>query len=255
MATVYRAEQVSLGRQVALKVLSPHLEQDPSFAQRFQAEARLVASLDHPSIVPIFDMGTSEGSLFIAMKLVPGESLAHLLRRADGPLPLERCARIVNQVGEALDHAHARGIVHRDVKPANILVEGGDRAYLSDFGIARLLEGTRLTRTGGVMGTPEYMAPEQARGEIVDFRADLYSLGVVLFELCTGRTPFAADSGWAVLNGHVNLPPPQPRGINPHISPLVEDVILQTLAKDPAERYQSGHELAAAFAAALRNPV
>ena len=246
MATVYKAYQPALGRHVAIKVLSPTLMSDPSFVHRFHEEARRTASLEHPNIVPIYDIGEANGSIFIAMRYIDGESLQELLER--GPvLPLSRVVRIISQVADALDYAHGRGIIHRDVKPANIMVEAGDRATLTDFGIARVVGGTRLTQLGSVVGTPEYLSPEQAVGQEIDGRSDLYSLGIVLYEMVAGRTPFRAETPVAVIHAHIYTPPPPPMQYNSRIPPALAAVILKTIAKDRDQRYQTGQELAQAL--------
>jgi serine/threonine protein kinase len=188
MAVVYQARQPSLQRFVALKVLSPTLAGDPVFVGRFRREATITAGLDHPHIVPIFDVGQADGVPYIAMRFIPGPSLAQVLRQ-DGFLSLERTRLILEQVASALDYAHARGVVHRDVKPGNILVESGDQISLVDFGIARAEDVTQVTRAGAVLGTLTYMAPEQIQGQRVDYRTDLYALGIIAYELLAGARP------------------------------------------------------------------
>src|SRR5579884_2971981 len=202
MARVFRARQASLNRTVALKILSPELGLDPDFAARFRHEALIAAALEHPNIVPIYDIGESNGQPFLAMRHVRGRSLAEALAQ-DGPFPLDRALRILGQIASALDFAHAQGVVHRDLKPGNILLEPNDHANLVDFGIARAGDGTQLTRVGQIAGTPRYMAPEQIQGATADARSDLYALGILAYELLTGRVPFSADSDVAVLHQHV----------------------------------------------------
>ena len=250
MAVVYRATDTALNRQVALKVLPPYFSHDPEFVRRFQREARVAASLSHPGIVQIYDVGEApDGTLYIAMQ-EGGETLKHLLQR-EGPLPLQRALAIAEQVAAALDYAHRRGVVHRDVKASNILLGPDDQAVLTDFGIARVGQESGITAPGFALGTPEYLAPEQAEaGKPVDYRADLYALGVVLFEMLTGRVPFSADRPEAVLHAHIFTPPPAPSGLDPALPEAVSQVLLKALAKDPNERYQSGAALVAALQSA-----
>jgi outer membrane protein assembly factor BamB/serine/threonine protein kinase len=250
MAVVYRATDTALNRQVALKVLPTYFSHDPEFVRRFQREARVAAGLSHPGIVQIYDVGEApDGTLYIAMQEA-GETLKHMLQR-EGPLPLARALAIAEQVAAALDYAHRRGVIHRDVKASNILVSQGDQAMLADFGIARVGQESGITAPGFALGTPEYLAPEQAEaGKPVDYRADLYALGVVLFEMLTGRVPFSADRPEAVLHAHIFTPPPSPSRLNPALPEAVSQVLLKALAKDPGERYQSGAALVAALRAA-----
>lgn len=246
MGTVYKAHDTVLDRVVAIKVLAPHLAGNEEFVQRFLHEARSAGRLDHPHIVTIHDVAQVAGYSFIVMKYLEGRSLAEILRR-EGPLAPERTVRILAQIAEALDYAHARGLVHRDVKPGNILVDTQDQATLTDFGIARGGEGTRLTQAGMVIGTPAYMAPEQVKGTPVGPPTDVYALGVVAYEMLGGRPPFEGDTS-RVLFAHVyEAPPPLPQ-LNPKIPPALGAVVQQALAKEPGERFGS----AGAFVAALR---
>jgi serine/threonine protein kinase len=220
----------------------------PSFVNRFLREAQLAAMLEHPSIVTIHDVDQLGDDIQIVMAWVDGEDLQKTIRR-EGALPLDRVARILDQIAAGLDHAHhqPQPVYHRDVKPANIMLAPGDRVVLTDFGIAKLIGDTSLTGTGQVVGSPEYMAPEQVEGAEVDHRSDLYSLGVVLYEMLTGRTPFRADTPLAVLHAQLYTPPPSPRTVTPSLPPSVERVVLKALAKDPSERYRSAREMATAF--------
>ena len=252
MAIVYKAFQPSLGRYVALKVLPEYFQHDPEFIARFQREARAAAQLNHPNIVVIYDVGEQAGIHYIAMEYLEGGSLRE--RIASGPLTAERAASVVEQVGSALDYAHRRGLVHRDVKPANILFTADDRPKVTDFGIARASDSTRLTRTGVLIGTPEYMSPEQAQGSQIDHRSDLYALGAILYEMLTGRVPFKADTPHATLYAVIYQPPPPPRQIRPDLSPAVEAVLLKGLAKRPEDRYQTGADLAVAMRGAATAP-
>jgi len=252
MATVYKAYQPSLDRYVAVKVLSTFLAQNPDFAARFQREARAIAKLNHPNILPVYDYGQEGELTYIVMRYVEGGTLQDMLDKLGQPLGLERAVEIIAQMGEALDYAHGQGIVHRDVKPSNVLMADGSWALLSDFGLARMVGGSaRITQTGVGMGTPAYIAPEQARDTRVDVRSDIYSLGVVLFEMLTGQVPFQGDSYLVVLFKLVNDPPPLPRGINPDIPQPVEQVLLKALAKEPIDRFQRAGEMVTALQKAV----
>ncbi|MFN8634799.1 MAG: protein kinase [Chloroflexota bacterium] len=250
MASVFLANQEGLGRQVALKLLQPSLAADEVVVQRFQQEARIAANLHHAHIVTIYDIGDIEGVFFIAMRYIEGENLGQLLRR-EGPLSPERALAMVEQIADALDFAHSRNILHRDIKPANVMVEKGDVLTLTDFGIARAGEQSHLTAVNMVIGTPEYMSPEQARGSAIDKRADLYSLAVLLYETLGGRTPFTSASTPSLLYMHVHEAPRPLSELRPDLPPALSDVLARALAKDPNERYQSGRELVAAARAAL----
>ena len=247
-STVYRAEHVRLGRIAALKLLTPALgEQD--YRERFVRESKLAASLDHPSIVPIFDAGEEDGLLYIAMACVEGSDLKAVLVE-EGRLPLRRTLRIVGQIASALDAAHARGLVHRDVKPANILVGAGDRALLSDFGVVKELSTVGTTRTGGFVGTIAYCAPEQIEGREVNARADQYALACVLFECLVGTSPFHRSSEVAVLNAHLHDAPPKLTKMAPELPAELEPVLEKALSKSPLDRYASCGEFVAAARAA-----
>ncbi len=251
MAVVYRAYQPSLNRHVAIKVLPPQLSFDQQFVERFQREAMAAARLRHPGIVVIHDVGHQDGIYYIVMEYLEGRTLKQVIEQ-EGPLPAERTVRIVEQVAAALDYAHQQGFVHRDVKPANVFVGKGDHVTLTDFGIAKAAsEAEQLTRTGVLMGTPEYMAPEQAEGRTIDHRTDLYALGIVLYQMLVGRVPFRGTTPHATLHAVIYEPPPAPRQMTPGISSPVEVVILKAISKQPSQRYQSGTELAGALIAAL----
>jgi serine/threonine protein kinase len=253
MGVVYRAEQLSLRRRVALKLLPAALSHDPEFRARFEQEARIAASLDHPNVVPIFDYGESDGQLFIVMRCVDGTDLRRLMRREETLSP-SRAARIVAQIGAALDAAHAQGLVHRDVKPGNVLLRpgaGDDHVYLSDFGLTKLADESRgLTRTGQWLGTPDYAAPEQIEGRRVDARTDVYALGCMLHEMLTGQVPFPRDATMASLWAHVNEPAPRPSEHGGAIPPAFDAIVARALAKDPDERYASAGDLGRAALAA-----
>jgi hypothetical protein len=250
MAQVYKAYQPSVGRYVALKVLPRAFAEDPAFVARFEQEARLVANLEHPNIVPVYDFGQASGYMYIAMRLMTGGSLHEQM--SSRPMALERIRSIMAQVGDALDYAHSRGVVHRDLKPSNILLDDRGHYLLSDFGIAKTLAATmQLTTPGDVLGTASYMSPEQGLGRPVDARSDIYALGVILYRLATGRVPFEGPTPLATAVQHVETPPPAPSLVNPAIPPALEQVILTTLAKDPNARYATAGEFVAAVNAAL----
>lgn len=248
MGTVYLATHARLERKVALKVIAPSLAEDGEFRDRFLRESRLVASIDHPHVIPVYDADEMDGVLFLAMRYVSGPSLRAMLR-ADGILSMGESVRIGEQVGGALDAAHRAGVVHRDVKPANILLAEPDRhAYLCDFGLARRTTAEGATRTGSFLGTADYSAPEQVEGLPVDGRADVYALGGVLFHCLTGRPPFARDSEFATLRAHLEDDPPAAG-----ISPAVDGVLRKGLAKRPDDRYAGAGALSAAFADAAES--
>ncbi len=257
MAVVYRAYQPALNRYVTLKVLSPQFSMDEESAQRFQREARAAAGLHHPNIAVIYDVGQGEGAdqaggiYYVAMEYLEGFALQDLIQR-EGPLPPRRVERIVEQISAALDYAHQRGFVHGDIRPTNIFVGEGDHVTVTDFGIAQAARETQqLGRSGVLVPPPEYMSPEQARGEAVDHRSDLYALGVVLYEMLVGRLPFRAATPDAVLQDVIHQSPPPPRRFNPNLSPALEAVILRSLAKDPRQRFQRGAEMVKALRQAL----
>ena len=236
MAVVYKAHQPALERYVAIKVLPQQFTFDREFVERFLREARAAARLNHPHIVTIHDVGQAGGTYYIVMEYLKGPSLVDLLRQR-GALPPQQAAQVVAQVASALDYAHQQGFVHRDVKPSNVLLGAGGVAKLTDFGIVKAAEGTRLTQTGTLLGTPEYMSPEQAKGLGVDHRTDIYSLGVVAYEMLTGRVPFQAESTLALLHKVAYDPLPPIRHTRPDLPAGVEEVLAKALAKEPDERY------------------
>jgi serine/threonine protein kinase len=248
MAEVYVAYDRRVRRQVAIKVL---YGRDESFIRRFEREALAVGALSHDHILPLYDFGEQSPWYYLVMPYVEGGTLRDYLQKRKR-LTLEEAASFLDQIASALQYAHDHGVLHRDVKPSNILLRPDGYAYLADFGLAKAIMGAEsLTSDGTIVGTPEYMAPEQSNG-VNDYRSDIYSLGVVLFQMLTGRVPFTAESPVAIFLRHIQTPPPSPRELNSEISPAVEEVILKALAKDPAERYQEAQELAAAYWKALQ---
>jgi serine/threonine protein kinase len=254
MAVVYLAEDLALDRRVAVKLLAPELARNDVFRQRFVRESRTAAAIDHPHIVPVFEAGEAEGVLYIAMRWVQGLDLRVLLDR-QGPLPLRQTVRIVAQVASALDAAHAHDLVHRDVKPGNILVAEGtdsdrpEHVYLTDFGLTKKsLSLTGLTTMGQFVGTVDYVAPEQIAGRPVDGRCDVYSLGCVAFEALAGAPPFQRDDDFALLWAHLNQQPPLLSELRPDLPGGLDEVFATVLAKSPDDRYPTCQ----AFVAALR---
>src|SRR6185436_4273975 len=243
--------QLDLDRAVALKLIAADLAEDSSFRDRFVRESRLAASIDHPNVIPIYYTGEFEVELYIAMRYVDGSDLRTLVRAA-GRLDPGRAVAIVAQVGNALDAAHGRGIVHRDVKPANVLLGAGDHAYLTDFGLTkRISSQSGNTRAGGWVGTLGFVAPEQIRGERVDARADIYALGCVLFHALAGGAPYQRDSDEATLWAHLHDDPPALRASAPDAPPALQAVIDRALAKAPDDRYRSAGDLGRAALAAV----
>src|ERR671937_132453 len=238
MAVVYRARQESLDRTVAVKILSENLAGSHEFMERFRREARTAANLRHPNVITVHDFGEDErGVPYLVLEYIEGPTLADLM---DAGLEDCRIPDLLDQIAAGLDYAHSRGVIHRDVKPGNVLLTDDGRVVLADFGLAWLLEGAlHLTLTGGVIGTPEYMSPEQASGVAVDHRTDVYALGVVLFEMLTGERPFTADTPISILLKHVQQPAPSVRTLRPDLPEAVDRVVQQALAKDPEHRFQS----------------
>src|SRR5947209_7119880 len=242
MAVVYRAVQQPLGREVALKALSPELFQDDGFVKRFEAEAKTLAKLDHPNILPIYDFELAEGMAYLTMPLIRGGTLRDILNR--GPLDTVSAWRYLREIGDGLQHAHDAGIVHRDLKPTNVLIHSDGRAMLADFGLARGAgQPTHLTTVGLAIGTPGYMAPEQVMGHDVDRRADIYAMGVLTFEMLTGRLPYMGANRMEVAYATVNSPIPSAVGINPNLPDELDQLLSRVLAKDPNERPQSVRDL------------
>jgi serine/threonine-protein kinase len=248
MASVWQAEDTLLDRLVAVKLLHPQFADDPEFLERFRREARAAARLSHPNVVPIYDVGDNVDSRtpYIVMELVEGGNLKDRIRRA-APLPDSEIRDIGSTLAATLDYAHRKGLIHRDVKPQNVLLGEDGRPRLTDFGIAQAIASSGLTRTGAVMGSVHYIAPELVRGQKALPQSDVYSLGVVLYEMATGRVPFQADTDLAVALAHVEETPPAPRALNARLAPDIERTILRALAKSPEQRFLSGADLASAL--------
>lgn len=247
MATVYKAYHAALDRYVALKVLHPAFGEDANFEARFQREARLVAKLDHPNIVPVYDYSEHEKQPFLVMKFIEGETLK--ARMARGPLASDELAKIIEAVGGALGYAHRMGVLHRDIKPSNVLLAPDGSVYLADFGLARIATAGESTLSGDmIMGTPQYISPEQAMGKKeLDEGTDIYSFGVMLYEMVVGQVPFNADTPFSIIHDHIYSPLPIPHVINPDVPESVERVLLKALSKERSDRYASVAEMTAAF--------
>lgn len=250
MAAVYKAYQPSMERYVAVKVLARQLAESEEFVARFKGEAHMLAQLQHPHILPVFDYGQSEGYSYIVMPFLHSGTLADLMKTRR--LSLLDIRRIVSQIGDALGFAHARGMVHRDVKPGNVLLDERENCLLTDFGLARMIrDSSRITSAGTIMGTPAYLSPEQATDAELDGRSDLYSLGIILYEMVTGQVPYSARTPLAVVFKHVNEPLPSARALAPELSDALEQVLVKTLAKDPADRYQTAESFVRALQQAI----
>lgn len=238
MAVVYRARDLLLGRIVVLKILQPQFAQDPDFLTRFRKEAQAAACLCHPNIVNVYDVGEANGVSYLVMEYVEGKNLKEIIKER-GALPVTEALALAIQFSEALQHAHEKGVIHCDVKPHNILVTPGGRAKVADFGIARAAAAATLTPPGVVLGSVPYLSPEQARGEPATEKSDLYAAGVVLYEMLTGEVPFKGETPVAVALKHIQAEPPPLRKLNPAVPPVLEQVVLRLLAKDPTLRYPS----------------
>jgi hypothetical protein len=251
MSSVYRARDGVLERRVALKVLHEHFSADPEYVERFRREARAIARLNHPNIVTVIDRGEFEKRQFIVFEHIPGENLKEVLER-EGQLPVAQALALTHQIARGLAFAHQQGVVHRDVKPQNVLLDESGTAKVTDFGIARSLDpGEELTQTGTLLGTSDYIAPEQASGQPVDARSDQYSLGVLLYELLTGEVPYPADSFMAVAMRHLRDPVPSIRERRPDVPDRVDEIVARTMAKRPEDRFPSTEAMMAAIEAAL----
>ncbi|MEW6401699.1 MAG: serine/threonine-protein kinase, partial [Chloroflexota bacterium] len=247
MATVFKAYHASLDRYVALKVLHPAFNEDQTFTARFQREARVVARLEHAHIVPVYDYAEHEHRPYLVMKFIEGETLKARLGR--GPLTSHEIAKVVDAVGSALAYAHRQGILHRDIKPSNVLIATDGEMYLADFGLARIAQaGESTLSSDSIMGTPQYISPEQAMGKKdLDAGTDIYSFGVMLYEMVVGQVPFSADTPFSIIHDHIYTPLPLPMSINPKVPEPVQRVLLKSLAKDRADRYGTVHEMCNAF--------
>lgn len=245
MAAVYKAYQPGLDRYVALKILPPLLAEQPDFVARFEREAKAIARLNHPNILPVFDFGQVEGYSFLVMRHI--EDAYTLTRALTTPLTLRQKTNLLGQVALALDYAHRQGIIHRDVKPDNVLLDG-QWALLSDFGLAKIVEGSvKLTGTGVGIGTPAYMSPEQGRGQPLDHRTDIYALGIILYEMLTGQIPHQAETPFAIILKRLSEPVTPPRWLNPAIPEALERVVLKALAFNPADRFANAAVMATAL--------
>lgn len=252
MSAVYKATDPNLRRAVAIKMIHPHLSSDPDFVRRFEEEAKAVAQLRHPNIIQVYDFNHDDDNFFMVLEFVPGETFQDHLKRLNASgrrLSITNAIQYMIEICEAVDYAHQRGMIHRDIKPANLMLNVMGQAILMDFGIAKIIGGTQHTATGAVVGTAMYMSPEQIKGEHPDRRSDIYSLGVTLFEMVSGRPPFEADSAMTLMMMHVNDPVPNPKDLNPEVPDDLVAVINKALAKNPNNRFQT----AAQMAAALRN--
>ncbi len=249
MATVYKAYHPATDRAVAIKVLPEQLADDPNFLARFEREARVVASLQHVHILPVFDYGQERGVTYLVMPYITGGTLKEYLQ--DHSLTLDEIVRLFSQIAEAVDYAHRRGVIHRDLKPGNVLLDESSNALLSDFGLTRMAQSSSSLTGTGVIGTPAYMSPEQGQGLPTDTRSDIYSLGIMLYEFIVGDVPFSADTPVAIIFKHISQPLPLPRTSRPDTPDVVEAVILRALAKSPEDRFQSAADMAKALQEAV----
>ena len=251
MATVYKAYQPGVDRYVAIKVMAQNFATDQNFVMRFEQEAKVVAKLQHPHILPLYDYGEAHGLTYIVMPMMTGGDLSDLMTARQ--LSPAEISKIVSQVGDALDYAHGLGVIHRDIKPTNILLDERGHCLLADFGLVKLAEegSHKLTATGSIVGTPAYMSPEQGMGEKLDGRSDIYSFGVILYELLTGQPPYDAETPIGVIFRHINDPLPPPQELNPNLSTDIVAVLIKAMAKAPANRYATAGDLVTAFQAAM----
>jgi serine/threonine-protein kinase len=245
MATVYLAHDSSFNRDVAIKVLPREMLHDPQFRARFEREIKMAAGLEHPSIVPVYDVGEDDGQPYFVMRLMTGGSLSDMISK--GKIPLEETARIVGKIAQGLTYAHRKHVIHRDLKPDNILFDDNGDPFISDFGVARLTESTGSLTGSGVIGTPAYMSPEQAQGTEIDSRSDIYGLGVIVYQMLSGRQPYSADTPMGVVVKHITEPVPEILTMVPSLPPDVDVLIKRAMAKDKSKRYSTAVELAKAL--------
>lgn len=245
MATVYRAFDPSFDREVAIKVLPREMLHDPQFRSRFEREIKMIASLEHPAIVPVYDVGEDNGQPYFVMRYMTGGSLSDLIEK--GSIPIQDTARIVEKVAQGLAHAHRKGIIHRDLKPDNILFDEGGEPFISDFGVAKLTEATGSLTGSGVIGTPAYMSPEQAQGTDIDLRSDVYGLGVIVYQMLSGQQPYSADTPMGVVVKHITEPVPEILKLFPGLPHELDGIIKTAMAKDKNQRYANTIELAKAL--------
>src|SRR5690349_3920612 len=251
MATVYKAYHPQLERYVAIKFLQQSFSDDVNFLGRFEREAKIIASLDHPNIVPIYDFNYFDGRPYLIMKLIEGKTLKEVMD--DNAVPKSQILDMLVAVANGLTYAHERGVLHRDIKPSNVLIDSTNRPYITDFGLARMTEMSQSTMSQDMlMGTPHYMSPEQAKGtEELTPATDIYSLGVILYEFAVGQVPFSGNTPYAIVHDHIYTALPRPRDLNPDVSPQVETVLVRALAKNPADRYPTAVEMVQAFKQAI----
>src|SRR5919112_253834 len=250
MADVYLAEDSQLGRDVALKMLHRRFARDREFVERFRREASAAAGLQHPNVVSVFDRGEYDGTYYIAMEYLPGRTLKDVIRE-EAPLDQQRVIGLAIQILQAAAFAHRRGVIHRDFKPHNVMIAPDDRLKVTDFGIARA-GASEMTETGSIMGTAQYLSPEQAQGQRVEAPSDLYSIGVILFEMLTARVPFTGESAVSIALKHVSEPAPSVASIRPDVHPALDAIVARALVKDPAGRFQSAEEFVLALDDARR---
>nr|MBN1229391.1 protein kinase [Anaerolineae bacterium] len=253
MATVYLARQTSIGRTVAIKVMPPHFMHDETFMQRFEREVQVIADLQHPRVLPVYDYGELDGRPYIVMAYMGGGTLVDLIRQ--GAMPVDEVVRIVEQIAEGLDHAHRKGVIHRDFKPSNVLMDDHGNAYLADFGIAKISEATVQLTGGGIVGTPAYMAPEMSQEGVTTKAIDIYALGVTIYEMLAGEFPFHGETPLSVMMAHATRPVPDVREKRPDIPVGVSAVIMRAMAKNPDDRYNTARELVAALKAAAQEQI
>lgn len=242
MGTVYEAYQESLNRHVAIKILPFHLSKDKDLVERFKREAKAVAKLNHARVVQIYDIGEYNGMYYFAMELIKGQTLTEIIKER-GALSCEEALSITFQVAEALECTHKEGVIHRDIKSGNIMVDNNGQVKVTDFGIAKAVQSESMTLTGTILGTPEYMSPEQAKGEKTDSRSDIYSLGIVLYEMLTGEVPFKAETPYGVMQQHINVEAKPVPEVNPSLPWEVEFIVRKCLIKDLSHRYQTATEI------------